>query len=294
MNRSAWQFDLLPELGELASQLAHPMHDRLAAGSESAACEADRVTQLAEGSVVVEGFGRTGLPDCFERSVNASELLEYADVGVLVRPWLDVIDELLKLSPTISDPQEVAAGNRNRPSDADLRPLEPLPQAPQSRNPAAADPGPVNPEDNRRLSVYPQVEVEPTADVCPSGPARDAVDQGRDGRIIWAGSRSKPARQGRGRGRSFDSGHGNGRPAHPTKGPPGEPILLDAGRSCHGCAVQGRSRTRPTRLLARRSAAHICRSAFFERSVRERPLLRGTFATRRRGPFVPVAARDPE
>jgi hypothetical protein len=52
----------------------------------------------------------------------------------------------------------------------------------------------VNPEDNRRLSVYPQVEVESTADVCPSGPERDAVDQGCDGRIIWAGSRSKPAR----------------------------------------------------------------------------------------------------
>ena len=100
-----------------------------------------------------------------------------------------MIDELFKLSPTISDPQEVAAGNRNRPSDADLRPLEPFPQAPQSRDPPAADPGPVNPEDNRRFSVYPQVEVEPTADVCPSGPARDAVDQGRDGRIIWAGSR---------------------------------------------------------------------------------------------------------
>jgi hypothetical protein len=223
MNRSAWQFDLLPELGELASQLAHPMHDRLAAGSEPAACEADRVTQLAEGSVVVEGFGRTGLPDCFERSVNASELLEYADVGVLVRPWLHVIDELLKLSPTISDPQEVAAGNRNRPGDADLRPLEPFPQAPQSRDSPAADPGPVNPEDNWRLSVYPQVEVESTADVCPSDPARDAVDQGRDGRIIWAGSRSEPARQGRGRGRSFDSGHGNGPPAHPTEGPPANP-----------------------------------------------------------------------
>src|SRR5687767_1727619 len=124
MNRSPWQFDLLPELGELASQLAHPMHDRLAAGSEPAACNTDRVTQLAEGSVVVEGFGRTGLPDCFERSVNASELLEQADVGVLVRLWLHVIDELLKLSPTTSDPQEVAAGNRNRPGDADLRPLE--------------------------------------------------------------------------------------------------------------------------------------------------------------------------
>jgi len=46
----------------------------------------------------------------------------------------------------------------------------------------------VNPEDNRRLSVYPQVEVELTADVCPSGPARDAVDQRRDCRVIWAGS----------------------------------------------------------------------------------------------------------
>src|SRR5215813_4227646 len=208
MNRSAWQFDLLPELRELASQLAHPTHDRLAAGSEPAACEPDRVTHLPECSVVIEGFGRTGLPDCCERSVNTSELLEQADVGVLARPWLDVIDELLKLSPTISDPQEVAAGNPNRPSDADLRPLEPLPQAPQSRYPPAADPGPMNPEDNRRLSVYPHVEVEPTADVCPSGPSRDASDQGRDGRIIWAGSRSEPTRQGRGRGRSFDSGFG--------------------------------------------------------------------------------------
>src|SRR5689334_15938401 len=214
MNRSAWQFDLLSQLGELASQLAHPMHDRLAARSEPAACEADRVTQLAESSVVVEGFGRTGLPDCFERSVNASELLEEADVGLFVRPWLYVIDELVKLSPTISDPQHVAAGNRNRPSDADLRLLEPLPHAPQSRYAPAADPGPMNPEHNRRLSVYPQVEVEPTADVCPSRPARDTVDQGRDGRIIWARSRSKPARQGRGRRRSSDPGHGNGPPAH--------------------------------------------------------------------------------
>src|SRR5580698_2470478 len=218
MNRSAWQFDLLTELGELASQLAHPTHDRLAAGSEPAACEADRVTQLRECSVVVEGFWRTGLPDCFERSVNTSELLEQAEGGVLVRPWLDVIDELLNLSPTISDPQEVAAGDPHRPSDADVRPLEPLPQAPQSRYPAAADPGPMNSEDNRRLSVYPHVEVEPTANVCPSGLPRDAGDQGRDGRVIWAGSRSKPARQGRGRGRSFDSGHGNGPPARPRKG----------------------------------------------------------------------------
>jgi hypothetical protein len=105
--------------------------------------------------VVVEGFGRTGLPDGFERSVKAPELLEEADVGVLVRPGLHVIDELLELSPTISDPQEVAAGDRNRPSDADWRPLEPLPQAPQSRDAPVADPGPMNPEDNRRLSIYP-------------------------------------------------------------------------------------------------------------------------------------------
>ena len=58
-------------------------------------------------------------------------------------------------------------------ADADLRPLEPFPQVPQSRYPAAADPGPVNPEDNRRVSVYPQVEIEPTANVCPSGPQAD-------------------------------------------------------------------------------------------------------------------------
>src|SRR6266568_4790478 len=169
MNRSAWQFELLPELGELAGQLAHPTHDR------------------------------------------------------------------------------VAAGNRNRPSDADLRPLEPFPQAPQSRDPAAADPGPVNPEDNRRISVYPQVEVEPTADVRPSGPARDAVDQGRDGRIIWAGSRSKPARQGRGRGRSFDSGHGNGPPAHPRKGPP-----ASMAQSCRDAMTAGTPAALSARLITRR------------------------------------------
>jgi hypothetical protein len=107
--------------------------------------------------VVVERFGRAGLPDCLERSVKASQLLEEADVGVLVRRWLDVIDELLDLSPTISDPHEVAPSNRNRPRDADLCPLEPLPQAPKSRYPTAAYPGPVHPEDNRRLSVYPHV-----------------------------------------------------------------------------------------------------------------------------------------
>jgi hypothetical protein len=101
-----------------------------------------------------------------------------------------------------------------------LRPLEPLSQAPQSRYPPAADPGPMNPEDNRRLSVYPHVEVERAANVCPFGLARDAGDQGRHGRIICAGSGSEPARQPRGRGRSFDSGHGNGPPTHPRKGPP--------------------------------------------------------------------------
>jgi hypothetical protein len=76
----------------------------------------------------------------------------------------------------------------------------------------------MNPKDNRRLSVYPHVEVEPTADVFPSGPARDAGDQGRDGRIICAGSGSEPARQGPGGGRSFDSGHGSSPPAHPRRG----------------------------------------------------------------------------
>src|SRR3954453_23042959 len=105
MDWSASQFDLRPELGELASQLAHPMHDRLGAGSEPAACEADRVTQLAEGSVLVEGFGPQGLPDCSEHSVKASELLEEADVGLLGRPWLQVTHELLNLSPTISATQ---------------------------------------------------------------------------------------------------------------------------------------------------------------------------------------------
>ena len=102
--------------------------------------------------------------------MKASQFLEQADVRVLAGRWMDVIDELLKLSPTTSDAQEVAAGNRNRPGDADLRPLEPLPQAPQPRDPAAAGPGPVNPEDDRRLSVDPHVEVELASDVCPSGP----------------------------------------------------------------------------------------------------------------------------
>ena len=155
-----------------------------------------------------------------------------------------MIDELLNLSPTISDPQEVASGNPNRPSDADLRPLEPLPQAPQSRYPAAADPGPMNPEDNRRLSVYPHVEVEPTANVCPSGPSRDAGDQGRDGRVIWAGSRSEPARQGRGRGRSFNSVHGNGPRAHLRKGPP-----ASMAQSCRNAMTAGTPPALSARLI---------------------------------------------
>src|SRR4051794_38824032 len=106
-----------------------------------------------------------------------------------------MIDALLDLGPTITHSQEVTAGKANGPGDADLRLLEPLPQAPQSRHPVAADPGSMNPEDNGRLHVYPHVEVELTADVCPSGPSRDAVDQGRDGRVVRAGSRSEPARQ---------------------------------------------------------------------------------------------------
>src|SRR3954464_10585782 len=140
---------------------------------------------------------------------------------------MDVTDELLNLCPTISDSQQVAAGDRNRPSDADLRPLEPLPQTPQSRYPPAADPGPMNPQDNRRLGGYPHVQVELTADVRPSGPARDAGDQSRDGRIIFAGSRPEPTRQGRGRDRSFHSGHGKWPTSAPEKRSPGEhgPIL---------------------------------------------------------------------
>jgi hypothetical protein len=165
MNRSAGQFEPLAELGEFAAQFAHPECDRVAEGSEPAVCETDRVAQLAEGSVVVEGFRRTGLPDRSKRSVNAAELLEEAEVGVLARRWLDVINELLKLSPTITDPQQVAARDRDRPCDADSGRLEPLPQATQSRYPPAADPGPMNPEDNRRLNVNPQVEVERAADV---------------------------------------------------------------------------------------------------------------------------------
>jgi hypothetical protein len=47
--------------------------------------------------------------------VEASELLEQADMGVLVGGCLDVIDELLDLGPTTSDPQDVAAGHPTVP-----------------------------------------------------------------------------------------------------------------------------------------------------------------------------------
>ena len=124
----------------------------------------------------------------------------------------------------------------------------------------------MNPEDNRRLSVYPHVEVEPTADVCPSGPSRDAGDQGRDGRIIWAGSRSEPARQGRGRGRSFDSGHGNGRPAHPRNGRP-----ASMAQSCRDLVSAGT--TLPIQLD--RSTAD-CLEALGRFPLPERSCARGT------------------
>jgi len=65
----------------------------------------------------------------------------------------------------------------------------------------------MNPEDNRRLTINPYVEIELTADVCPTGPARDAGDQGRDGRIGYACSRPEPARQIRRRSRGSGSGH---------------------------------------------------------------------------------------
>jgi len=102
----------------------------------------------------------------------------------------------------------------------------------------------VNSEDNGRRSVYPHVEVEPTADVCPSGPVRDAGDQGRDGRVIRAGSRSEPARQGRGRGRSFDSSHGIGPPAHSRKGPP-----ASMAQSCRSVMTAGTAAGLSARLI---------------------------------------------
>jgi hypothetical protein len=100
---------------------------------------------LPECSVVVEGFGRTGLPDCFERSVNTSELLQQADGGVLTRRRLDVTDELLKLGPAITGPQEVAAGNPNRPRDADLRPPRAAPAGAAVPLPARGGPGACEP-----------------------------------------------------------------------------------------------------------------------------------------------------
>jgi hypothetical protein len=127
--------------------------------------------------VVVERFRRARLPDRFERTVKASELLEEADAGALVRGRLDVLDELLELCPTAGNPHGVAAGDRNWPSDAHVRLLEPLPQPPQSHDALSSNPGPVNPEDDGRIGVDPDVEVEITADVCPPGPARNAFDQ---------------------------------------------------------------------------------------------------------------------
>jgi hypothetical protein len=126
--------------------------------------------QLPERFVVVERCGWTGLPDRFERGVKTSELPEQPNVGLLSRRWLDVIDELLELGPTASDPQEIASGALNRERGADLRPGEPLPQAPQSGYPATTGPRPVNPEHKRRLRVYPHVEVQRTTEIRPAGP----------------------------------------------------------------------------------------------------------------------------
>jgi hypothetical protein len=210
--------------------------------------------------VAVEGLGRTGIPDCPERSVDTSELLQQADGGLLARRQLDMIDELLNLRPAISDPKEVAAGNPNRPGDAGLRAPEPLPQAPQSRCPPAADPGPVNPQDKRRLSVYPHVEVELTADVCPAGPSRNAGDQGRDGRIIcaWPWGRTSRARQGKRPKPRFRSWQWPS--SAPDEGSAGEPILLNAGRSCHAFSVVGTGRTSPDAALAATRSAQCPRT----------------------------------
>jgi len=57
-----------------------------------------------------------------------------------------MIDEILSLSPTISDPRGVAAGNSEYAERTkELRPLETLPQAPQSatrpREDQADEPG---------------------------------------------------------------------------------------------------------------------------------------------------------
>ena len=83
----------------------------------------------------------------------------------------------------------------NRPSDADLRPPEPLPQAPQSRYPPAADPGPVNPEDKRRLSVYPQLRLNPppmSAHPAPRAtPAIRAETAGSSGLALGPNQRGK-------------------------------------------------------------------------------------------------------
>jgi hypothetical protein len=77
--------------------------------------------------VVIEGLGRTRFPDFSERSVENSQPLEQSDVGLLARAWLHVTDELFEFNPTVSDPEQVAAGHPDRSRDADLRSLETLP-----------------------------------------------------------------------------------------------------------------------------------------------------------------------
>lgn len=126
--------------------------------------------------MVIKGLGRARLPGCTERAVDAAELLEQADGRVLSRQQLNVTDELLGLGPATGDPKKIPAGNAYWLRDTDLRAPETLPQALKSLYPSAADPGAVNAQDERRLSVYPHVEVELTAEVCPIGPSGDLGD----------------------------------------------------------------------------------------------------------------------
>ena len=64
----------------------------------------------------------------------------------------------------------------------------------------------MNPEDHQRVRVDPHVEVEPTANVCPSGASRTRSISAETAGSSWAGSRSEPAWQGRRRGGSLESG----------------------------------------------------------------------------------------
>jgi hypothetical protein len=157
--------------------------------------------------VVVEWLGRTRFPDCVERFVEAAKLFKEADIGVLAVLRADVVDELFEFSPTVTDPHDVAAHRWNWPSDANSFVLEPLAESSQTKNSAASRPGPVNPEDDWRLSVNPHVEVERTTDVHPTRAAREAGDQGGDGRVIRARSGPKPTRQRRARRGIVESGH---------------------------------------------------------------------------------------